>query len=436
MLSIDMYLQSAVKVLITEKGIRRAVLLDRVSSMPLELQSVFVWHKRPTKSLNSHKANLRDLSHFEEWCLYQKENNKKWQSPLNRLLQKQLPLKKGEIDDYFSWAQKKASVLSNERRVSRNKNAPLRKSRAGDVVDARTTDRKLRTVSQYLCWLTDLILNDFINLGRKELIEIKQIYKVEMRDHFSTKISKKKAGSIIRSLDEKAAGDLRNILEDKSVFKDTICGNRDRLIVDFDLNTGLRPGELLALQTNDITCSTVVLRSGKRKKVGVLSVVKRPNNPKDTRIDSPSAKTLSGFVTFSYSLYIRLSEYIMGPRREAVNSRGGIETEFLFVNHAGKAKGQSMQQRNLNRIFKTLKKSPDIPDSISPYTMRHTHFTEFSDEVVASGGDLRSELSARGRWSVNSSSMDGYILRDTSNKSAQRIAERDEELEPNENMSR
>ena len=84
----DMFLQSSVKVLITEKGIRRAVLLDKPSGMPLELQSAFVWHENPTKGLNSHKANLLDLAHFEEWCLYQKENNRNWLSPVDRLRQK------------------------------------------------------------------------------------------------------------------------------------------------------------------------------------------------------------------------------------------------------------------------------------------------------------------------------------------------------------
>lgn len=149
-------------------------------------------------------------------------------------------------------------MLSTERRVSGNKRASIRRSRVDDVIDARTTDRRLRTISQYLCWLTDLILNDFINLGRKELIETKQSYKAEIQDHLHSKISNKKVGPTIRSLNEKDAAALRKGLNDETVFTDTVCGNRDRLIVDFKLETGLRPGELLALQTNDITYSTVL----------------------------------------------------------------------------------------------------------------------------------------------------------------------------------
>lgn len=167
--------------------------------------------------------------------------------------------------------------------------------------------------------------------------------------------------------------------------------------------------------------------------VGILKVLRRPNDAQDARRSEPAVKTLPGPVTISKALAAELLKYVIGDRRQALDFRSRPqETPYLFVCHSGSRSGLPISQRNLNRIIGKLNLIIVGDIQLSPHTLRHTHFTELMDKMLASKvGSQEAEriLQQRGHWAPGSKMPGYYTQRHTARRLAFFTEQREQILE-------
>jgi site-specific recombinase XerD len=131
---------------------------------------------------------------------------------------------------------------------------------------------------------------------------------------------------------------------------------RDRLIVHMLFETGLRPGELLALWLEDVRISPPQLQ-----------VVDRGELVNDAEIKRPASERT---IDVSRDLINRVLDYVSATHTEAV------ETNHLLLKQHGKRMGAPMDYGDLHAVFTRLKRRTGI--GFSPYTLRHTSLTNLA----------------------------------------------------------
>lgn len=406
------------------RGIRRAFLVERGTNRILELQTAFLDHEFGLSVLNTQKAVLVDLAFFHEWCVRKRALDPAWLPPAHRATANQETLTKQEVNDLARWCQHDILVLIA---ASKHAGAGIRKLPLGEVVAHGTRNRRLRYISRYLQWLT-------VSLARDENTSAPEASTAEIRRRtikhlIDKKLIKEPKASASKSLTTMESHSLRNVLADEHEFPPDEIGTRDRLIFELLLQ-GLRAGEVLKIRCNDVYED---FPHGGPKIMAAVNVIRKINDVDDTRISEPAVKTLTGLLPIPRRLAKDLTAYIRGPRRDAVAlCRTGDETQYLFVNHAGLLTGQATSQRNINRIVAKLKGRFDLPESLHPHSMRHTHFTELADDLHKMGHSdkkIRDLLIHRGRWEPNSQEPARYTQRAIVAQSAEYIEARDAELQ-------
>ena len=146
----------------------------------------------------------------------------------------------------------------------------------------------------------------------------------------------------------------------------TVLGKRDRAILETLYSTGVRAGELVALQLNqvDLISGTVtVLGKGRKERMALLG--------------SPAVKALRDYLAVRPEL-----AKDKGVRHVFVNNRGGPLTT------------RSVQRIVHKYAVKTLPTHRDV----SPHTLRHS----FATHMLNRGADLRSVQELLGHASLTS----------------------------------
>lgn len=404
-------------------SVRRLFPLDRENLRPIELHLAYLNQAYQKKAFNTQLSILADLALYREWCILRRNRDMSWRSPELRAVNGDIPISKLETQDFAGWMQQTAQSLAEARVRESGKNNVIRIA-AGRPVMAATTTRRLPNVLNYIIWSLAL------GTGEKEdgVDDISRAAVIEkyLRRNFEIQYSAEPAYDRPRSLTESELASVRNVLN--SASPSTPCGERDSLILRFLLE-GLRAGELLKVQTDHVTDSYEVSPG---KTVGVVRVRRNPNCVLDERVREPAVKTLDGDLPISRKLAEEALSHVRTSRRLSVDMRpDGFEPPYLFVCHAGKNVGKPISQRNLNRIVANFRGKQDIPQSLIPHVLRHTHFTELeaiAHEEGKSAADTLKTLEQRGRWAPNSSQPAYYTKREINRQSADLVAKRDEIL--------
>lgn len=405
------------------RALRRAFLFERGTGRMLELQTAFLDLEFGLEALNTQAAVLGDLAFLHEWCELRRSQASAWVAPEHRAAEDMQPLTEPEVRDFARWCQLKASVLAMYAQLADRK---LSRLPLGDVVGPQLRNRRLRSASAYLQWLT-------ISLATTKQ-EGSEVPGAELRRRRTERLFAKQLISVPKLAPDRAltptqARDLRVVLRDGDVFPHTDIGTRDRLIFELLLQ-GLRAGELLKLQVRDLIDGYEVAIG---RRIAVLCVTRRPNDADDGRRHEPAVKTRPGDLPIPRRVAFELVSYIKTFRRPAVDARGGgVETPYLLVNHSGPHIGCPLSQRNLNRIVAKLKGRLHLPASFGPHALRHTHFTELYDRHFENGRsdhEIRALLLQRGRWAPNSKMPARYTTRSLMRLSAEYVEERDRELD-------
>lgn len=144
--------------------------------------------------------------------------------------------------------------------------------------------------------------------------------------------------------------------DDDSREFDALVALRDRAIVEFLYGTGIRVGEMVALDVRDLELATGQVRVlGKGRKERVVPI------PKQAR------EVLTLWVE--------------------ARSRPGILAEPLFIalRRRSEGKPRRLGDRDVRRILTARAKAAGIPDRVHPHRLRHSYATHLLDM----GADLR-----------------------------------------------
>lgn len=408
-----------------QRDVRRVYLFDRSSGLLLEPQVTFIDLEFPTESVNTHVAVAADLAFFLDWCRLRSLRYLSWIMPERRAAKVQIAISNEEIRDLARWCQGTAVSLSGAVAAG-TKARNLETLPTGSPVEPQLRNRRLRTICRYLEWLTTSLANP-LGTANSDAATLGEINRAHLRREFSKRLIATPVVPPPLALRPEHSKVLHQGLEDLSLFGLTACGVRDSLITQLLLQ-GLRAGEVLKLRVTDFD-DHFDLRLGKQ--IGVVSVIRRPNDSEDERVHEPAVKTREGDVAIPRRLAIALIDYVCGCRRDAVNARTcKQETPYLFVCHSGAHVGGPISQRNLNRIVAKLKGRLGLP-GISPHLLRHTHMTEVHEVARLKGRSdqrIRDLLLARGRWAPNSSMPSHYTYRTLLEEAAELVEERDARL--------
>lgn len=178
---------------------------------------------------------------------------------------------------------------------------------------------------------------------------------------------------------------------------------RNRVIVRWLLDLGLRRGELLGVKVENIDFQAREVR-----------IDRRADDPDDPRRNQPNTKTQGRLLPLSEELTRLTHRYITDHRRSAEGAR---RHPFLFV--AAKT-GAPMTLSALNRVFAVLRREcPDLPDDFSPHVLRHTWNDRFSALMDKQNVSEEAEKKMRSRlmgWSETSGTAAVYTRRHVQRK--------------------
>lgn len=426
-------LSAQVQITLEERGtgrnrllIRRGILVDRSTGLLHELPTVFVLRSLGKNPLNTQLTTLYDLAFYVEWARIKASRSKRWSTPENRIRSNRLALTHKEIDDLANWCQHAAKNISF---AASHEEAGIRVlPLAGSSVEGATTNRRLQTICNYLCWLTRDMVEGALLLDDRQTAK-SAIFQDSLQKSFDSSLNSAKTPAPLASLNRADADAFRKLVNVQATDHSG-HGLRDNLIGRILLATGLRAGELLKIQCQDLD-PNFEIEPGRF--IAILKIIKRPNDINDERRLEPSSKTLPGPIVIGRTLAAEIIQYVVSERRAAVDrccSR--IETPYLFISHSGAQVGHPLSYSNLRRIVSKLRDASSVVASLTPHTLRHTHFTELRDLMFKKGADPKEALrilQERGHWSSKSSMPDHYSQRHLTERQAYFVEERDRILD-------
>ncbi len=178
------------------------------------------------------------------------------------------------------------------------------------------------------------------------------------------------------------------------------CRLRNRLIVEILWGIGIRAGELLNMEVEDIDLQA-----------GTIRIKRLPDNPDDPRTDEPNVKTRARTLYVGDDLLETIEDYLIDDRDRFVKAN---KHNFLIVSEED---GAPLSRAALSKIFaRGLKKIDGLPVDISPHAARHTwndNFSDFCDEKeVPEEKEKTIRCQAMG-WVKNSEQVLTYTRRHT-----------------------
>lgn len=185
-------------------------------------------------------------------------------------------------------------------------------------------------------------------------------------------------------------------------WKQRFVRSRNWLIVTLLLATGVRRGELLGLQINDLVQNQPCLR-----------IVRRADASEDPRLIQANTKTRDRLVEVRPAIMKAIWNYIREDRHKIKAAR---KFPQVFVADDGKP----LSAKSIDKIFVQIRQScPGLPVTLTSHVMRHTWNERFSEQAEKMGLTDTAEERARNEqqgWADNSKSGTVYTRRHTSRK--------------------
>lgn len=149
-----------------------------------------------------------------------------------------------------------------------------------------------------------------------------------------------------------------------ATYKNGEYRSRDCFVLLIMINTGMRVGEMLALEWDDVNLDKNLMYINKTIQSGVRINPEDKDRRKNCDILKQSAKTNSG------TRVIKINDSVKTYFNEIIeyNKRHGIKTNYVSCTN----NGTRNTQRNLARSLETIIKRSDINKNVTLHTLRHT----------------------------------------------------------------
>lgn len=266
-------------------------------------------------------------------------------------------------------------------------------------VDVGTHATRLRHMADFLEFIANYVGATLPGTTRRELEAERVLTLTAFREHIP-EVSKRATLNARVGLSLEEQERLLSVVHPDSPenpWKRGVVRLRNWLIVVLLLATGMRRGELLGLQIEDLHSSQPKLR-----------IIRRADAPEDARTIQPNAKTNDREIELTPPIMRALWSYINKERRSIKASRAIPQ---VFVSDEGSALSQS----SIDKLFARLREAcPGMPVTLTSHVMRHTWNERFSEQAEAMG--LAESVEERARnsqqgWSDNSKMGTTYTRR-------------------------
>jgi integrase len=342
-----------IEVITHPSGDQLPMLVDD-NGLPVPTPNEFIMGRR-FLSTNTLIRNLRELSVFYSWL----ENEKidLWKR-----------IKTGQS---FSEAEIKGGIIE-----------ALRRDQATDrkitriTISPNTFNQRLTTVRQFLSWCFDMRLSslplsdhgyDRIREQQKRLLKWLDSSFINAPPSNKGKnkgVTEKEISFLIHCL---------NPDNPEAIGRNPAVRFRNYISIMIMLYYGLRPGELLCLQVQDIEIGAI----------SSIRVVRRPSDKNDPRKPRPKIKRNGRVMPIDDPVFAqRLDEYIMNWR-DILEKNAEINSEYLILSD----EGSPLTQSALTQFFQGLRNRfpKQLPSHLSAKALRHT-FSSMMERTLRNAG--------------------------------------------------
>nr|WP_287410218.1 site-specific integrase [Pseudodesulfovibrio sp.] len=271
-------------------------------------------------------------------------------------------------------------------------------------VNHSTQARRLDSIAKYLQWMSfELMKNlDRANPEYENRVEATNRVIGWIRHRIPRHMARSQSRlSPPRGFEKEVQDIILDLVESANVnnpWKNKFVRIRNQLYITMCVMLGLRMGESLSLKLED------VYLMGDRPRI---DIVRRPDDPDESRIPAPKVKTLERSLALGSSWVKLLPLYLKYRRR----LRGAKKHPYLFVSRTGTPLAYS----SACKIFTTLRdKHSQLPNDLTQHVIRHAwneRFSEYADASGVSADDVREIRREAMGWSVSSVMPEKYNQR-------------------------
>ena len=342
-----------IEVITHPSGDQLPMLVDE-NGLPIPTPSEFIMGRR-SLSTNTLIRNLRELSVFYSWL----ENEKidLWKR-----------IKTGQS---FSEAEVKGGIIEAFRRDQ----ASCRKI-TRITISPHTFNQRLTTVRQFLSWCFDMHLSSLpLSDHSYDRIREQQKRLLKWLDTSFINAPPSNKGKN-KGLTDKEMSFLIHCLNPdnpEAIGRNPAVRFRNYISIMIMLYYGLRPGELLCLQVNDIEIGAI----------SSIRVVRRPSDKNDPRKPRPKIKRNGRVMPIDDPVFAqRLDEYIMNWR-DVLEKNTDINSEYLILSD----EGSPLTQSTLTQFFQGLRNRfpKQLPSHLSAKALRHS-FSSMMERTLRNAG--------------------------------------------------
>jgi integrase len=392
---------------IMEGGERYALLVDE-NRIPAFYPTLYITSQvrntnRSTATAEQHLAAIKILTKFCD-----KENI----HLTDRILHRKY-MTVGEID-------KLHDACREKRPAKRSVIVSMKKGYVAPTqhVKLDTTHIYLSRIASYVEWLAKTLLSSaWLNAETSRQIE-----------SFANQIRSRRPSTPGRNVDDVAP---RGISEEQELILfevmrpghkdnpfDSTVQFRNYLILKMLRLLGPRGGELLNVKIEDFDFST-----------NLLSIVRRADDPTDSRIDQALVKTRQRVIPVAPSTMAEIRRYIVEFRKYTPNSN---RHSYLLVTHkSGPTQGQPLSLSTLQYIFDVIvEEFPHL--DITAHDLRHRWnvvYGEEMDKTTRSHAEVEQTRNFLEGWAPGSKQGQHYAARHVRNKAHQASIETQEIFE-------
>ena len=227
------------------------------------------------------------------------------------------------------------------------------------MVLSHTQYSRMTFIADYLKWLAEIISENKLTETDRRLA--KEMYN-RLKAHRPKKRNGHNGNRDEKSLDPEMLEELFEVLKPghiKNPFQNLDIQIRNALIITLLRFLGIRRGELLNLQVEDIDCFA-----------NELWIVRRADSTIDQRPFQPLVKTLERNLPMNEQLAEKLRYYIMNVRSKFPRAR---KHPYFFVTHkVGPNQGLPLSNSGFGKIITKIQKISDSFKNVHAHSFRHT----------------------------------------------------------------